>query len=404
MTITIKPGTLRGALTPPPSKSLAHRALIAAALADGESQISGVAPSQDILATARCLRALGAELEWMGDRARVRGAERSRDGLPRLDCRESGSTLRFLIPVALILSGGGRFCGAERLFQRPLGPYEQIFREKGLEFRRERTGLTVSGTLTPGRFALPGDLSSQFVTGLLLALPRLPGDSELVLTTPLESAGYVELTLATLRRFGVEIDRRPGSFHIPGGQRFRPARLEVEPDWSQAAFFLAANALGSEISLQGLDPESAQGDAAALELSRSLSGHGDLELNGAQWPDLVPALAVQAALRAGQVTCFVYIGRLRMKESDRLAAIARELNALGAQVTPGEDSLVIRGVDALHGGQVSAHNDHRIAMMLAVAATRADGPVVLTGAESVAKSYPGFWADYAALGGIWEEL
>ncbi|MCI5561640.1 MAG: 3-phosphoshikimate 1-carboxyvinyltransferase [Intestinimonas massiliensis] len=385
MNVTITPGLLRGAITPPPSKSQAHRLLIAAALADGESRIEHLADSQDIQATRRCMAALKAPGE----------------DLPVLDCGESGSTLRFLIPVALALRGGGRFTGRGRLMARPQKPYFDLFDEKGIAYRQEDGVLTVQGRLTPGTFALPGDVSSQFVTGLLYALPLLEGDSRITLTTPLESRGYVDMTLEALERFGIRAECPDGrTLRVPGGQTYRPCRAAVESDYSQAAFYYAANGLGGQVEILGLNPRSAQGDRCIVPYHMQLCGPGEAELDVSQCPDLVPPLAAHAALRQG-ITRIVNAARLRIKESDRLTAVTQVLTALGADVVEGADRLTITGQpEGLAGGvTVDSHNDHRIAMMAAVAATRCAAPVTIIGAECVAKSYPDFWEDYERLGG-----
>lgn len=384
MTVTITPSRLSGAITPPPSKSQAHRVLIAAALAGAGSEIHNLAQSQDIEATQRCMEAL-----------RQDGAEP-----PLLDCGESGSTLRFLIPVALALRGGGRFTGRGRLMERPQKPYFDLFDEKGISYGRTGDLLTVRGTLRPGEYRLPGDVSSQFLTGLLYALPLLDGASRIVLTTELESRNYVDMTLEALAAFGVEAAWTDGrTLRVPGGQAYRPARVTVEADWSQAGFWYAARGLGNPVEVTGMNPDSAQGDRRTVPYCARLCGPGPVELDVSQCPDLVPALAAHAALRAGEVTRIVNAGRLRIKESDRLAAVREVLCALGGRVAEGPDSLTITGVETLSGGAVDSHNDHRIAMMAAVAATRCAGAVTLAGAESVRKSYPDFWADYARLGG-----
>ncbi|MGF0007743.1 3-phosphoshikimate 1-carboxyvinyltransferase [Eubacteriales bacterium SGI.150] len=385
MNVTITPGLLRGAITPPPSKSQAHRLLIAAALADGESRIEHLADSQDIQATRRCMAALKAPGE----------------DLPVLDCGESGSTLRFLIPVALALRGGGRFTGRGRLMARPQKPYFDLFDEKGIAYRQEDGVLTVQGRLTPGTFALPGDVSSQFVTGLLYALPLLEGDSRITLTTPLESRGYVDMTLEALERFGIRAECPDGrTLRVPGGQTYRPCRAAVESDYSQAAFYYAANGLGGQVEILGLNPRSAQGDRCIVPYHMQLCGPGEAELDVSQCPDLVPPLAAHAALRQG-ITRIVNAARLRIKESDRLTAVTQVLTALGADVVEGADRLTITGQpEGLAGGvTVDSHNDHRIAMMAAIAATRCAAPVTIIGAECVAKSYPDFWEDYERLGG-----
>ena len=401
MTITITPAKLRGSITPPPSKSQAHRLLIAAALAQGESHITNLSYSQDILATLHCLEQLGAEIQREETSVRIRGIVpgAAREELPHLDCRESGSTLRFMIPVSLAAAQGGVFTGAGRLLERPQGPFEKLFREKGLRFDHSPESIVAQGKLTPGAYELAGDVSSQFITGLLYALPTLEGDSDIVLTTALESKNYVDMTLLALEAFGVSVEETENGYHVPGNQAYRPHDMAVESGYSQYAFYYAALGLGNQVDIQGLNPNSAQGDMRIVPYYLKLCGKGLVELDVSQCPDLVPALALHAALRAGEDTAIVNAARLRIKESDRLATVTEELNKLGANVEEFDDHLIIHGVDALHGGQVQAHNDHRIAMMLAIAATRADGAVTLTGAESVNKSYPSFWEDYKSLGG-----
>ena len=407
MKVTITPRLLKGTITPPPSKSQAHRLIIAAALAEGESRVSNVAFSQDISATLSCMEALGAKYRVEGDTVILQGIGSFRVpcgacmcGVPHLDCGESGSTLRFLIPVALAVTGGGIFTGRGRLLQRPQQPYADLFREKEIFFAQEAGAITAGGELKPGEYALPGDVSSQFITGLLYALPLLEGESVIRLTTPLESAGYVDMTLLALEEFGITVETGDGWYRIPGGQKYQAKDVTVESDYSQAGFYYAAIGLGSDVEIQGLNPFSAQGDMRIVPYYMKLSQPGEVELDVSQCPDLVPALVAHAALRAGEVTRIVNAARLRIKESDRLAAVTEELNRLGAKIEEHPDSLTIYGVDHLTGGETHAHNDHRIAMMLAMAATRAEGEVTITGAESVSKSYPNFWEDYEALGGV----
>lgn len=403
MNVTITPAALGGAVTPPPSKSQAHRLIIAAALSDGVCRLSNVELSQDIQATLRCMRTLDADASTDGTIIRGAGLVDGFETPPPeiMDCGESGSTLRFLIPVALALKGGGRFTGHGRLMERPQEPYFRLFTEKGIAWSLENGVLAVEGRLTPGVYALPGDVSSQFITGLLYALPLLEGDSELVLTTALESRGYVDMTLDALAQFGVSAeydgDRR---FRVPGNQAYRHRDLAIEGDWSNAAFWFAAAFLGHRVDVEGLNPRSVQGDRVIGEQLARLTQPGPAELDVSQCPDLVPPLAAMAALRAGETTAIVNAARLRIKESDRLASVTQVLNALGAGVEEHADHLVLRGRERLAGGvTVSGHNDHRIAMMAAIAATRCQGPVTITGAECVNKSYPRFWADYEALGG-----
>lgn len=386
MNVTILPGTLKGAVTPPSSKSQTHRAVLALMLAQGEGKLSNLAVSQDIQATQDCVAALKS------------GQPAQADGLPLLDCGESGSTLRFLIPVALAVRGGGHFTGRGRLMERPQGPYIRLFEEKGISWNQEGACLTVAGQLEPGVYALPGNVSSQFITGLFYALPLLPGDSRIVLTTPLESRGYVDMTLDMLRRFDIKVEEQEDGFLVPGNQTYQARDLTLEADWSGAAFWYAANFLGAQVDIQGLNPDSVQGDRQIGTLYWKLARPGNVDIDLSQCPDLAPPLAVMAAVRK-RTTRFVNAGRLRMKESDRLETIARTLNALGAKAQVGEDTLILEGLDHLEGGTVDGCNDHRIAMMAAVAAVACKEPVTILGAECVKKSYPRFWEDYTALGG-----
>ena len=410
MDLTIYPSKLAGEVTPPSSKSQAHRALIAAALGGGISTISNLADSQDIQATRRCLSALGALVEDLGPGTlRVHGLGNSipqAGPFPTLDCGESGSTLRFLIPVALLVQGQAAFTGRGRLMERPLAPYEDLFRGKGIGWSMEHGVLTLGSgrgydrlALDPGEYRLPGDVSSQFITGLLFALPLLEGDSDLLLTAPLESRGYVDLTLDVLDRFGVVAEPRENGFHIPSGQMYQARDLAVEADWSQAAFWYAANHLGGQVDILGMDPASRQGDREIAAYSRMLARSGQVELDVSQCPDLAPPLAAMAAVRTG-TTRLTNAARLRAKESDRLASVTRALRAMGGQVEEYADSLTIHGVKRLPGGGVvDCANDHRIAMMAAVCAASAEAPVKLLGAECVRKSYPEFWTHFQLLGG-----
>lgn len=409
MDLTIFPTRLCGTITPPPSKSQAHRLIILAALADGESTIENFVPSEDLLATVNAVRALGAAVDLNGSVLYIHGiASRSTpvEHLPHIDCGESGSTLRFLIPVALAVVGGGVFTGSERLIQRPLEPYFAIFREQGIRYSLENNTLTVQGRLLPGQYRLPGNVSSQFFSGLLLALPLLPQPSVIVPEGPLESSSYIAMTLHALSQFGIYIPATmsiPPQYHIPGGTVYAPQNLSMEADWSQAAFWYAAADIGNAVTVTGMSNESFQGDRAILEYGAMLSVPGDVSIDISDCPDLAPPLAAWGALRNGQLR-LTNAARLRLKESDRLTAITTTLTALGADIREDGDSLTTHGKSSLLGGvTVDCHNDHRIAMMLAIAATRCERPVTLLGTQCVSKSYPTFWRDYAALGGIIRE-
>ena len=404
MDTRIVPSRLCGAVTPPSSKSMAHRLLIAATLANGVSTVGNVALSQDIEATLRCVAALGGA--WEQPEAgviRIRGIggkSPERTGtLPRFDCGESGSTLRFLIPIALAVAGGGTFTGRGRLMERPQQPYFDLFDEKGISHEWKDGVLTVRGTLPSGEYQLPGNVSSQFFTGLLFALPLLAGNSTLVSTTALESSDYISMTLDALRAAGIGAAGHPeqGLYQVRSGI-YQPFDATVEADWSQAAFWYAANVLGGALQINGLNARSAQGDMAVAEYARTLSCAGDVVIDVSSCPDLVPPLAVMAAVRQG-TTHLTNAARLRLKESDRLKTTAAMLNALGGHAEEGTDSLTIRGVSHLSGGTVDGANDHRIVMAAAIAATRCTGPVTILGSEAVNKSYPSFFKDYLALGG-----
>mgnify|MGYP004516807679 FL=1 len=405
MDIRIRPHTLSGAVTPPPSKSMAHRLLLAAALADGVSTIENVALSQDIEATLHCMEALGAKWEQTVDRTlRVTGIgdrRKSFTELPRFDCGESGSTLRFLIPIALAVAGGGVFTGRGRLMERPQKPYLDLFDEKGIFYEQKDGTLTVRGVLTPGEYRLAGDVSSQFFTGLLFALPLLSGGSTLLPTTRLESRDYVAMTRDALARAGVTVSGESAFSVSPS--HYRPLTAAVEADWSQAGFWYAARFLGNRVDLCGLDEASAQGDRVVAALYERFEPMGEQRVDVSDCPDLLPPLAVMAARREG-TTHFVNAARLRMKESDRLRTTAALLRALGAPTEETADSLTVRGVPAFSGGTVDGANDHRIVMAAAVAATVSAAPVTIKGAEAVKKSYPSFWDEYKRLGGDFDVL
>ena len=327
------------------------------------------------------------------------------NGFPTLDCGESGSTLRFLIPLSLIMRGGAKFVGHGRLMERPLEPYFDIFRAKGIHWELTGGGLTVSGALTPGEYRLPGHVSSQFVTGLLYALPLLHGDSEIVMDSPLESREYVTMTLDVLRRFGVSAENLDfRRFQVPGGQRYLPCDYTVEADWSQAGFWYAARALGNDVAVTGLDPHSPQGDRAVADLYKLLSAGGDCEIDVSQIPDLLPPLAAMSASRRGE-TRFTNAARLRIKESDRIASTAAMLRSFGVECREGPDFLsVVKSTGKLCACTVDGANDHRIVMAAAVLSTRAKGPVTILGAQAVDKSYPTFFEDFKRLGGVFHVL
>ena len=403
MDIAIEPGTLRGRVEVPASKSAAHRALICAALAGGESTLSPIQPIKDILVTLDAVRALGAQASLSDRTVTVQG------GLERppqadIDCVESGSTLRFLVPIACALGIGARFFGTGQLPRRPMSPLtDERARHGAVIGRGGGEILSVGGRLSPGSYRLAGNISSQYITGLLLALPLLEGGSELLLTSPLESAGYVDMTIETMSQFGVQVEIVPGGYRVEGGQRYSPRSCAIEGDYSGAAFWLCADALGSQVEVAGLNPGTLQGDRKIVGiLEKMRTGQDSLrgtEIDVSQVPDLMPVLAATAAFAEG-VTTITGAARLRIKESDRLATVTEGLQALGAQVEEHSDRLVISGKDRLRGGcTVSSYGDHRVAMALSIAALRCDRPVTITGAHCVEKSYPDFYKDFKQLGG-----
>ena len=399
MDITILPGTLSGSIAAIPSKSAAHRALICAALAEGGTKIYCPSLSKDIEATADCLRALGADIEYRQGSFFVRPIERA----PRsamLNCSESGSTLRFLLPVVCALGCDARIKMEGRLPRRPLSPlWEELERHGALLSRPEEDVIAVSGHICCGEYRIRADISSQFVSGLLFALPLLEGDSVLELEGNIESIGYIRMTERVQRLFGLELPFDGRRYEIAGSAACRsPGSIDVEGDWSNAAFWLTASVLSGEtIEVTGLDDNSAQGDRAVIEaLSRIRCG--DAVIDAKDIPDLVPVLAVAAAGSVGR-TEFINAGRLRIKESDRIASVCRMLRALGGRCEELAEGLIIDGSGKLRGGSVDGENDHRIVMSAAVAAIICDEPVTVLGAQASAKSYPGFFDDYRTLGG-----
>ena len=410
------PSAIHGCIAPPASKSAAHRALIAVALS-GSGQVRGVIPSADMHATVQAVRALGVDAVWEDDTVTLSPSPVADCRAERMvDCLESGSTLRFFIPIFAALGVPAVFTGRGRLPERPLGVYGDCLPSHGVTLdRADGLPLTVGGRLCGGEFSLRGDISSQFITGLLFALPLCREDSTLHLTSPLQSAGYIDMTIDALAAAGIAVTPTADGWYIPGGQTYRPHDRVVESDWSQAAFLLAAGALGGDVTLTGLNPASSQGDREALALFRRFGAditetdgtitcrraplHG-IDIDAAQIPDLVPILAVTAAAAVGD-TRICNAGRLRIKESDRLAASADCLRRLGVSVEESEDALCIHGTgERFRGGAVSGYNDHRMVMSMAVAALHSDAPIDISDAEAVSKSWPSFFEDFAAIGGV----
>ncbi|MBO5213678.1 MAG: 3-phosphoshikimate 1-carboxyvinyltransferase [Clostridia bacterium] len=386
MKLKITPSVAQGTVQAPPSKSMAHRLLICAGLSQGESVIENVAFSQDILATLDCLKALGATLSVQGSTVTVWGNPNPKaQGV--LPCRESGSTLRFFLPLCL-LSDGGTLTGSQRLMERPLTVYEDLFLQRGISLIRGDGTVSLCGSLTSGDFSVAGNVSSQFLTGLLFALPLCSGESRMISTTPLESGSYLDLTLSALKQFGIRVLRPDEkTFVIPGNQSYQPQRLAVEGDESNAAFLEALNEVGGSVFVSGRNPETLQGDRVFDALFSRLS-EGFCEISVADCPDLAPILMTVAAMKQG---CrLTDTRRLKIKESDRGAVMAEELAKFGADVTVGEDFIEIKK-SPLHPPELplNGHNDHRVVMSMAVICSRYGG--IIDGAEAVAKSYPDFF-------------
>lgn len=411
MNLTLAPRPIGGSIQAIASKSQAHRLLICAAFAEKPTKIVCAETSQDIEATARCLSALGAHIDYCGDTYTVYPIE-----IPNaeavLDCAESGSTLRFLLPVVAALGVSADFVMHGRLPDRPLSPLWELLEQNGITFARPaHNTLHMEGRLRAGTYTIAGNVSSQFVSGLLFALPLTNGECNIMLTSPLESAPYVDLTIAALKRFGIESERTENGYRLAQNQRYRSCgRITVEGDWSNAAFWLCSGAFCAPMQVTGLNPASAQGDRKIIEILRRFGAeictgddgitvsparlHG-IEIDVSDVPDLVPPLALTATCASG-ITRIYGAQRLKIKESNRLLSVSQALNSLGGKVIVTDDGLIIEGMP-LHGGSVDSQNDHRIAMMAAVASTICSGKIELSGVEAVNKSYPRFWEDFRNL-------
>ena len=396
MRVVIKPGPAVGKITAPPSKSMAHRLLISAALSEGVSIVRGVSSCEDVAATLDCMKAMGVKYEKNGEDVRVFGRPAGEFAPSSvLYCRESGSTLRFLIPWALACGKTVMFGGAESLFKRPMSVYEKLCREKGLFFIQDGSSITVKGPLESGIFNIPGNISSQFISGLIFALPTLKGDSKIKIAPPIESRSYIELTLDAVRSFGIRAEWDDEyTITVPGGQKYKASDVTVEGDYSGAAFIEALNLFGGKTRVEGLKDNSLQGDRVYKKYYALLKS-GVPTVHIGDCPDLGPVLFSVAAGKFGGV--FTGTKRLKIKESDRAAAMAEELRKFGCLTTVTEDKVVIYPA-AFHkpSEPLFGHNDHRIVMALSVLLTATGGEII--GAEAVSKSYPDFFKDLRALG------
>lgn len=418
MDIMIKPKVLQGEISVPSSKSLCHRALISSSLAEGNSKISKVEFSKDIDATIGALRTLGVNIKedrFLGEIS-VEGSGKINPISNKINCFESGSTLRFLIPLACTTGINITFTGQGKLVERPLQEYYKIFEKQSVNYSTNhgKLPLTVNGKISHGEYKVRGDVSSQFITGLLFALPILKGNSSIIVTTPLESKAYVDLTIDMLKKFNIEIDNRDyKKFFIKGNQRYEKSQYNVEGDFSQGAFWIIAGILGSNLWCCGMNTDSLQGDKDILKIIEKMEGKISIDgkkirgeksstkseiIDVSQCPDLVPIIAVLAALSQG-TTEIINAGRLRFKESDRLKAIATELNKIGGIVEEKGQGLIIKGTKFFTGGIVESWNDHRIAMAMAIASIKCKNPLIIKNADCVNKSYPNFWKDFMKVGG-----
>ena len=415
------PAKLAGVMAAPASKSEAHRKMICAGLTMEETRLEGFMTSADMAATIRCLHGLGAAISEEGDVLTICGGKPRKAKLPVLDCGESGSTLRFFVPIALSLAGGATFRMHGKLGQRPMEVYRDLFVPRGVTWRMGvgadcAAELTVSGKMEAGNYVLPGNVSSQFVSGLLFALPLLEGESTLTVLRPVESVGYINMTMEALLDSGIEVkENGPFSWTISGGQKYHARSGRLSGDYSQAAVMLCAGALGHEVGVTGLAAKTTQGDRAILkhlaalgaEVSETEAGvavrggalHG-ATLDMHDCPDIAPILALTCQLAKGE-SRLKGCGRLKLKECDRLAATVEILNQLGGCAQVQGDDMVIQGVDALKGGvEIDGFNDHRMVMLSALAATVCQEPVTVKGVEALNKSWPEFLNVYESLGGM----
>ena len=408
---------LEGDVVIPPSKSLSHRSIIAAGLADGLSNIDNIIKSKDIIATIGCMELINAKADYNDNKYIIKGNNGDFNVSDSLvfECNESGSTLRFMIPLGTLVDKPVEFIGKGMLITRPLDPFFEIFKEQGVEYSYDnKLPLQIEGTLKSGTFNISGDISSQFITGLMYTLPLLDGDSIINITTNLESKGYLDLTMDVLEEFGVSVENKDyKQFIIKGNQKYRSRDYRVEGDYSQVAFWIVAGLINGSINCKDMRMDSKQGDQEILDIVKRMGGNlsfaGDTihveksetkatVIDGSQCPDIIPVLTVLASVSKGE-TRIINASRLRIKECDRLKAISEELNKLGADITELEDGLVIRGKEKLKGGYVKGWNDHRIVMSLAVASLVCEEPVFIEGSGAITKSYPHFFDQFKSLGG-----
>lgn len=421
MKVRIQPGSCGGTVRIPPSKSMAHRAVICAALAQGTSVIENIAYSEDVKTTLLGMEQLGAKVERGERSVTITGVDSlCNRGDMVVDCNESGSTLRFFIPIFSLTGAQVTFLGKNRLLQRPQSVYERIFRQQGLHYLHTDEQIRVQGALQPGCYEVDGNISSQFISGLLFALPLLPQDSTIVIRPPYESRSYIDLTLQMMAQFGVYAHYTdPHTLVVPGKQRYKACHTAVEGDYSQLAFYATWGAIAGDIHCQGVAHDSLQGDKAILAILQNAGAriepaadgyrvyksdlHGT-EIDLSDCPDLGPILTVLGMYAQGRTRIY-HAARLRYKESDRIAAMETELNKLGVSISSTEDEIVLQGAKDYEGCvHLDGHKDHRIVMSLAVAAACCRTESVIDGAQAIGKSYPNFFEDAALLGMQGEQM
>lgn len=395
MKVEITPSQVKGEIIAPSSKSMAHRLLICAALSEGESTISNIAYSEDILATVDCIKAMGADVTVKGNTITVCGVSPFTVGDSIYNCRESGSTLRFFIPVTMLSEKESLFTGYGRLMERPMEVYENIADEKGIPYFVNEDGIRVGGVLDAGSYSVKGDISSQFISGLLFALPLCDGDSEITLTGKIESRSYIDMTISAMKTFGVTAKwKNERTLFIKGGQKYKSYNVNVEGDWSNAAFLDAFNFIGGNVVVKGICKNSLQGDSIYKDYFTKLS-KGCPVLDMSNCPDLAPIIMTLASELNGAT--LKGTKRLKHKESDRGYAMAQELSKFGAVIELYEDEIVIHKTELrTPENPLCGHNDHRVVMSLAVLCSKYGG--VIVGSEAVKKSFPDFFVKTMSLG------
>ena len=413
----IKADKLVGELSPPPSKSVLHRYIIASSLAKGISKIENISFSEDIIATIEAMKKLGAKIEQKDNYLLIDGSDtfKNLNENIEIDCNESGSTLRFLFPLSIVEENKVLFKGRGKLFKRPMTPYFENFEKYKIKHSYiDENKILLEGKLKAGIYEIDGNISSQFITGLLFSLPLLDGESKIIINGKLESSNYIDISLDCLSKFGIKIiNNSYQEFIIEGNQSYRAGNYRTEADYSQAAFFLVANAIGSKIKINDLSENSLQGDKKIIDYISEIDNWNSkdtLVLDGSETPDIIPILSLKAAV-SGKKIEIVNVERLRIKESDRLKATVEELSKINFDLIEKKDSILINSREDLKANKnekivsLSAHSDHRIAMMIAIATTCYDGEILLDNLDCVKKSYPNFWEVFLSLGGkIYEYL